>query len=637
MKDKKIRLLKLLSKALLVVALIASSFVVANADAQIGTDISKTKFEPLTLDLNTGITTLPVFNGGIADVPDELYMGNGVYSVYYKNGLNYTPENKTLSVEVTAQKTYDPNGLARVYYHNKRLRVGWKPDSYGTKVTWTVRFIDETTGNDYPVHVLFGFEDPDESHIKFTDANGYNIYYRDADPAADAIAAGVTGTAATNFVKTNEGLFRLKPGTSEIIDTATYHQDPGGFGTGEDTNAIFYVELIGKSSFTFETDTIIGGALGLPYFWSIKHEIAYDPNKESINSTPTPASMDNSIAKIGSNTLSKNLFEADGYRWVGWNTKKNNTGTGYVDEDNLVLDASEFGEEVVVKTLYAQWEPIKYQIEYKPNEEYVNGQLKTHKVTEEMENQEVTVGTYQTNPNKFQSVHYNFVGWNTEPDGSGTSYADPSDYVVTPEAVKGKEDNAIVGTLYAQWEPIKYSVQYDPNGGVGEMAPQKDLEYDVDYNLTKNTYTREGYDWVGWNTAADRSADPYTDEQGFKNLTEEDGGIVTMYAQWEPWKYFVKYEPNGGVGEMKTQTFVYTDDKMNSKENQFVRDGYEFIGFEFENKGAKYIITSTKDFNDMLKELGPNSSITLVAQWRKLPDPIVKYYALPVTGVEDYR
>ena len=39
----------------------------------------------------------------------------------------------------------------------------------------------------------------------------------------------------------------------------------------------------------------------------------------------------------------------------------------------------------------------------------------------------------------------------------------------------------------------------------------------------------------------------------------------------------------------------------------------------------------------MLKELGPNSSITLVAQWRKLPDPIVKYYALPVTGVEDHR
>ena len=73
---------------------------------------------------------------------------------------------------------------------------------------------------------------------------------------------------------------------------------------------------------------------------------------------------------------------------------------------------------------------------------------------------------------------------------------------------------------------------------------------------------------------------------------------------------------------------------MNSKKNQFTRDGYEFIGFEYTYKGSKYFVTNIKDFNDILKELGPNSSITLVAQWKKLPDPVVKNYNLPVTGVE---
>jgi uncharacterized repeat protein (TIGR02543 family) len=45
-------------------------------------------------------------------------------------------------------------------------------------------------------------------------------------------------------------------------------------------------------------------------------------------------------------------------------------------------------------------------------------------------------------PNAFTRSNYNFAGWNTAADGSGTAYADAASYPFTSSA-----------TLYAQWTP----------------------------------------------------------------------------------------------------------------------------------------------------------------------------------------
>ena len=168
-----------------------------------------------------------------------------------------------------------------------------------------------------------------------------------------------------------------------------------------------------------------------------------------------------------------------------------------------------------------------------------------------------------------------------------------------------------------------YTVTYEP-GDQGTFDKQKnpDLDYGVDTpDFVGTPEGNPGYDFTGWDIEI---ADKVTED-------------AVYVAQWDPWKYTIKYDPNGGQGEMKPQLFLYSDDEMVSMKNQFTRDGYEFVGFEYEYKGSKYFITNTKDFNDYLKALGKNSSITLVAQWKKLPDPVVKNYNLPVTGVDGHR
>ena len=55
---------------------------------------------------------------------------------------------------------------------------------------------------------------------------------------------------------------------------------------------------------------------------------------------------------------------------------------------------------------------------------------------------------------------YDFAGWNTKADGTGTNYSAGGTY-------KG---NASI-TLYAKWTPKKYTVKYNGNGSGATNVP----------------------------------------------------------------------------------------------------------------------------------------------------------------------
>lgn len=128
--------------------------------------------------------------------------------------------------------------------------------------------------------------------------------------------------------------------------------------------------------------------------------------------------------------------------------------------------------------------------------------------------------------NGFAKTGYSFTGWNTKPDGSGTSYSDQQS-VTNLTSISG----ATV-TLYAQWEPITYTIEYNGNGSTGGETAASTHTYDVAQNLTPNGYTKPGATFIGWNTKADGSGTLYTDEQSVKNLTDVQGKVITLYAMW---------------------------------------------------------------------------------------------------------
>ena len=117
--------------------------------------------------------------------------------------------------------------------------------------------------------------------------------------------------------------------------------------------------------------------------------------------------------------------------------------------------------------------------------------------------------------NAFTRSGYNFIGWNSNADGSGTSYTDKQSITLTQDV-----------TLYAQWERIKYNLSFDANGGEGTMAAQV-FEAGVSQAIVSNTFTREGYDFIGWSSNADGSGTSYSDKQVISIAND-----LTLYAQW---------------------------------------------------------------------------------------------------------
>ena len=108
---------------------------------------------------------------------------------------------------------------------------------------------------------------------------------------------------------------------------------------------------------------------------------------------------------------------------------------------------------------------------------------------------------------------------------------DDGSYTETKDAKAGD----IIRYVYGVWggeEPVELTVTFEANGSEeypveGTMATQTVLEK-TDAELNENAFIREGYDFKGWNTAADGSGTPYADKATVK-LTAD----TTLYAQWE--------------------------------------------------------------------------------------------------------
>ena len=123
----------------------------------------------------------------------------------------------------------------------------------------------------------------------------------------------------------------------------------------------------------------------------------------------------------------------------------------------------------------------------------------------------------------------------TMPSFKGSTDKAPDDgyrYTFTgwsPEVVVAEED-ATYTAQYSATARVFYTITFNANGGVGEMAAQS-FEVGVDTALNANTFTRENYKFTGWNTAADGSGATYADEGAIFELT----GDMTLYAQWQFW------------------------------------------------------------------------------------------------------
>ena len=288
------------------------------------------------------------------------------------------------------------------------------------------------------------------------------------------------------------------------------------------------------------------------------YEIAYDANGGVGQMDNTPATYNVSVA------LSANTFTRDGYEFLGWSLDSSATVPAYADGAAVSNLSADDGD---VVTLYAVWSANTYVVIFDGNggtsDDVVPNQGMTYDQEEAL------------NENMYSRVGYDFAGWNTAADGSGDAYADKA-------TVKNLTESGTV-TLYAQWTPHTYSVEYDANGGDGKMEPSE-ATYDVAVVLKDNEFTRTGYTFVGWALDSAATTPDYLEGESVTNLATD--GSVTLYAVWQANSYTVVFDANCADydGTMADMTMVY-DETYTLLANEFTREGYVFAGWATEADG----------------------------------------------------
>ncbi len=346
-----------------------------------------------------------------------------------------------------------------------------------------------------------------------------------------------------------------------------------------------------------QTVTLLGPVTFTAHATPNTYRITFDANGGS------GAMADLEMTYDQAKALPVSAFERKGHSFAGWNTAADGSGTAYADGAEVANLASEDGAAV---TLYAQWEPLPYEVVFYPNGADA-GAMDAQLISLDAETPLAT--------NRFARAGHHFVGWSTEADGSGASYADGEAVLNLTDEAGGRV------ALYAQWEHDSYTIAFDANGGEGEMAAQAVLANET-VSLGQCTFAREGYSFAGWNTAADGTGTAYADGAEVLNLASENGATVTLYAQWEPNAYFVRFEANAPSGA-STQVAGSMDDQQLAYGRAaalavcgYSLPGYAFAGWNAAADGSGTAYADGAQVASLTSEAG--AVVTLYAQWKPL-------------------
>ena len=177
----------------------------------------------------------------------------------------------------------------------------------------------------------------------------------------------------------------------------------------------------------------------------------------------------------------------------------------------------------------------------------------------------------------------------TRPDGNNNTYfwwlgSDGNSYI------PGDAVSSDVLTLTAKWEPLKYSVTLDVNGGVINNNNITEYIYGEGIVLpSASDMTKEGHTFGGWYLNSDFSGSPVT------NIDTADRGNKTYYAKWNVNQYTITFDTSGGSTVSSiTQDYGSTVVKPLDP----IKEGYTFTGWEPE-----------------IPDTIPSSNITIKAKW----------------------
>lgn len=108
-----------------------------------------------------------------------------------------------------------------------------------------------------------------------------------------------------------------------------------------------------------------------------------------------------------------------------------------------------------------------------------------------------------------------------------------------------------------RFDPIKYSLKFDANGGSGTMA-DKAYTYTNEYKLAECEFTKTGYLFSKWQIVNGDEIDAGTPIKSGEDIgAVTDGAVVTLKALWTANVYTVTFDANGGSVSPASKSVTY--------------------------------------------------------------------------------
>ena len=346
-----------------------------------------------------------------------------------------------------------------------------------------------------------------------------------------------------------------------------------------------------------------GGSITLYAQWdNSSYTVKYDGNGATGGSTAS-STHTYDVAK----TLTANGYTRTGYTFNGWNTKADGSGTAYADKasvKNLAAGGT--------FTLYAQWNINSYALKIDPNGGYRASDNSTAVITVN-KNYKATESISER-----KKTGYTLVGYDMKNSSNGST-TDLGGATLTFDSTSKTgtfTQGSVPITLVAKWEAIKYTTQFDPNGGYRVSDTNYNVvSYDYTYGQTDNISerARAGYTLTGYiikNTANGSTTDIGGATVTFNSSTKtgqfKQGSVnVTVVAQWSANTNTATFNPNGGSTPSPSTITKKTDEVLGTLPTTS-RSGYTFNGWYTAASGGTKISTTTKM---------PTSNVTYYAQW----------------------
>ena len=481
----------------------------------------------------------------------------GTYTVSFNGNSSTGGSTASMSIFAGTAKALTTNGFTRTGY----TFAGWNTEPDGTGTSYA-NLASVTLYGDTTICAMWIVATPGAPSVSSASAGNTTV------------AVTVTGVSARGTTTSNVATGVVGPTSSYTIEAFSGLTATGKTCTVQDGTSPLACTISGLTNGTAygfkvtatNTTGSATGSMSASTYSPAPYVVTYAANGGTLTPTATTANYN-----FGT-PVTLPLATKAGYTFTGWNSP------------SVGLNGASYSPTASI-TLTAQWSAITYSVTYSGNGSNGGTVPSTGSYTYGSSYSISEDGT-------MTKSGYDFAGWATASDGTGTLYANANDSIASSTATYAGPGNL---TLYAKWTAQVYAITYDVNGATGAASKSSDSFTFGGTALvlpTIGTMVKTNYTFGGWSETSSGIAvtSPYSPTQ-----------TRTLYAVWSGVQYSISYNSNGGLGTVND--VLYTTGATGVTLNDgsgLSRAGYTFSGWKTSAGGSvstPYVATSNITLN----------------------------------------